>query len=178
MLMAFRKFFMGLAIASIFVIGIWLLCFVPQAIAETLTYKSFTHAVKAEAVPIADAEGHLVRLTLREGAYIFQNGELAWAKQVLYNDLIKGAGSIIVYSTVTFLDGSIIITHSQTKAAANPSGVQTGSTSTGEIIHGTGRFQGIKGTITASGKTLPPEKGEPAGKVVGEGTYTYTLPSK
>ncbi len=161
-----------------FVISIWLLCFVPQATAETLSYKSFTHAVKAEAVPIADAEGHLVRLTQREGAYIFQNGEFAWAKQVLYNDLIKGAGTIIVYSTLTFLDGSTIITHSQTKAVANPAGVQTGSTSTGEIIHGTGRFQGIKGTITASGKTLPPEKGEPAGKVVGEGTYTFTLPPK
>jgi hypothetical protein len=129
---------MGLVVACIFVIGIWLLGFAPQATAEILNYKSFTHVVKAEAVPIPDAEGHLVRLTLREGAYMFQNGELAWAKQVLYNDLIKGAGSIVVYSTVTFLDGSTITTRSQTKAVANPAGVQTGSTSTGEIIHGTG----------------------------------------
>jgi len=48
----------------------------------------------------------------------------------------------------------------------------------GDIIHGTGRFQGIKGTVTTSSKRLPPEKGELMGKTIGEGTLNYTLPSK
>ncbi len=61
---------------------------------------------------------------------------------------------------------------------ATPAGLQTGSKMSGEIIHGTGRFQGIKGTVSSTSKILPPEKGEPSGKAVGEGALVYTLPSK
>jgi hypothetical protein len=176
--MAIRRFCLGLAIASIFVIGVYPLGSVPQATAETLNYKIFNHVTKAEAVPIPDAEGHLVRLTQREGVYIFENGELAWLKLVLYADLIKGAGPIETYGTITFQDGSTITTHAKGRVEATPAGVQTATKSTAEIIHGTGRFQGIKGTVTLSSKILPPEKGEPSGKSLGEGAFVYTLPSK
>jgi len=47
-----------------------------------------------------------------------------------------------------------------------------------EILKGTGRFEGINGTASAKSKFIPPEKGEPGPKAVGEGTITYTLPSK
>ena len=144
--MAIRRFFIALTVASIFVIGIGLLGFVPQATAETLNFKFFNHVTRAEAVPIPDAEGHLVRLTQREGVFIFENGELAWVKAVLYNDLIKMAGFIEQYYTITFQDGSTITIHSKGRVEATPAGVQTAGKQTGEIIHGTGRFQGIKGT--------------------------------
>jgi hypothetical protein len=176
--MAIRRCFIGLAIASIFVIGIWLLGSVPQATAESLNYKFFNHVTKAEAVPIPDAEGHLIRLTVREGVFIFENGELTWGKGVSYNDSIKGVGHNEQYTTITFQDGSTITTHAKGRVEATPAGPQRGVKSTGEIIHGTGRFQGIKGTVTSSSKVLPPEKGEPFGKAIGEGTYVYTLPSK
>jgi len=176
--MTIRRFLIGLAVASIFVIGIWFLCFVPPATAETLNYKNFNHVTKAEAVPIPDAEGHLVRFTVRDGVQIFENGELAWLKAVLYADLTKGAGPLDTYAIVTFQDGSTIITHTKGRVEATPEGLQTGTKYTGEIIHGTGRFQGIKGSVTTSSKLLPPEKGEPSGKSLGEGTYVYTLPSK
>ena len=68
--MAIRRFFIALTVASIFVIGIWLLGFVPQATAETLNFKFFNHVTRAEAVPIPDAEGHLVRLTQRGSIYL------------------------------------------------------------------------------------------------------------
>ena len=176
--MAVRRLSMGLAIGSILVIGIWLLGFVPQATAETLNFKFFNQVMKAEAVPIPDAEGHLIRLTVREGVQIFENGEMAPTKMVLYNDLIKGAGVIDMYVVITFQDGSTIVTHTKGRVEATPAGLQTAAKFTGEIIHGTGRFQGIKGTYTSSSKVLPPEKGEPSGKALGEGTYVYTLPSK
>ena len=47
-----------------------------------------------------------------------------------------------------------------------------------EIIKGTGRFEGIKGTQNLTVKYLPLEKGEVGPKGYGEGTITYTLPSK
>jgi hypothetical protein len=52
------------------------------------------------------------------------------------------------------------------------------SSKAGVIIHGLGRFQGIKGIITTSSKRLPPEKGELEDKTIGKGTLNYTLPSK
>ena len=176
--MAIRRIFISLTIASIFMIGIWLLGFVPQATAETLNFRIFDHATKAEVVPIPDAEGHIVRLTLREGVAIFPNGELAWTKSVLYSDLIKGAGTMDGYITINFQDGSTITTHRKGIIEANAAGVQTAAKQTGEIIHGTGRFQGIKGTYAHSSKLLPPEKGESSGKSLMEATLVYTLPGK
>ena len=163
---------------GILIIAIGLLDFVPQATGETLNFKSFNQVTKAEALPIPDAEGHLIRLTVREGVQLFENGEMAPTKSVLYADLIEGAGSLEVYSIITFQDGSIIITHTKGRVEATPAGLQTTSKLAGEITHGTGRFQGIKGTYTLSSKVLPPEKGEPSGKSLGEGTYVYTLPNK
>jgi hypothetical protein len=163
---------------GLFIISTSLLGSVPRAMAETMNFKYFNHVVKAEGVPLPDAEGHIVRLTLREGVTIFEKGELAWHKSVLYVDLIKGAGPYDVYVTQTFQDGSTIATRSKGTIEATTAGLQTGAKQTGEIIHGTGRFQGIKGTYTGSAKVLPPEKGEPSGKSLGEGTYVYTLPSK
>jgi hypothetical protein len=176
--MAIRRFFIGLAVASIFVIGIWLLGSVPQATAETLNYKNFNHVTKVERFPIPDAEGHLVSLSVREGVSIFENGELAWYKAVFYSDMIKGAGSAESYITITFQDGSTITTHTKGRVEATPAGVQTATKWAGEIIHGAGRFQGIKGTVTSFSKMLPPEKGELVGKSIGGGSFVYTLPNK
>jgi hypothetical protein len=176
--MAIRRFCLGLAIASIFVIGIWLLGSVPQATAETLNFKTFNHVTKMERVPIADADGHFISASVREGVTIFENGELTWIKVTGVADTIKGAGPFDMYATYTFQDGSTFTTRTKGKVEATPVGVQTAAKFTGEIIHGTGRFRGIKGTATNSSKMLPPEKGEPSGKLLGEGTFVYTLPSK
>jgi hypothetical protein len=49
---------------------------------------------------------------------------------------------------------------------------------TSEILKGTGRFVGIKGTQSAKIKYLPLEKGDAGPRGYGEGTITYTLPPK
>ena len=125
-----------------------------------------------EALPVPDAEGHWVGMMVREGVAIYENGELAWAKAVVIFDGTKGAGPFSQYSTTTFQDGSTIT--GCTKGTSGSGNAEW----TGEIIHGTGRFQGIKGAVTSSSKYLPPEKGEVQGKGVGEGTITFTLPPK
>ena len=175
--MAIRRCFIGLASATLFVISIWLLGSVPQATAETLSGKSFNHVTKAEMFPIADVEGHVIGVTVREGVAVFENGEWAWHKATVMSDLIKGAGTLDQYATITFLDGSTITTHTK-GTIETPQGVPSAVKFTGDIINGTGRFQGIKGTHTISVKLFPPEKGELAGKAFGEGTMAYTLPSK
>ena len=157
---------------GILVISAWVLGSAIQAGAETLNYKFYSWVSKAETVAIADAEGHIVNLTVREAFVVFENGELATGTYVSTADFTKGAGPFMQYATITFADRSTIIRKDQ--------GTFGGGTSayTSEIIKGTGRFEGIKGTNVAKGKFLPVEKGEAGPKNYGEGTLTYTLPSK
>jgi hypothetical protein len=169
MTMATKKFMWVLL--SVF-IATWLLGSVSQTMAETRKGKTFQHTTRVEMVPIPDAEGHMVGAFVREGVNIYDNGELGWNKTLIIWDGTKGVGSFSQYTTVTFQDGST--TTSYTK------GTSSGPTAqfSGEIIHGTGRFQGIKGTVTGTAKNLPPAKGETMGKTLSEWTQTFTLPPK
>lgn len=94
--MVIRKCFIGPSIVSIFLIGIWLLGPVPQATAETLHYKTFSHVTKSEMVPIADAEGHFIGVLVREGVAVFGNGEWAWMKGPTFAISSKKQGRVTV----------------------------------------------------------------------------------
>ena len=159
---------------GVLVILAWLLGSVMQAGAETLNFKFFSRVTRNEVFPIGDIEGHGVGTQVREGAMIFASGELGWMKAINSFDNTQVAGAFDQYFIVTFQDGSTITCHNK--------GTSTGGSSptakwAGEIIQGTGRFQGIKGTATAEIKFIPP-KDEFGLKGLGEGTFDYTLPSK
>jgi hypothetical protein len=119
-----------------------------------------------------------VRLEVRGAFYVFENGEVATVNTVTTGDFIKGSGPIMVYVTMNFADGSTIIIKGQGTVAGTATGSYTSSGWTSEIIKGTGRFEGIKGTQAAKAKLFPVEKWEAGPKGYGEGTITYTLPSK
>ena len=78
--MALRRCFIGLVSACVFVIGICLPVSVPQAAAETLNFKQFTHATKTELVPIADVAGHVMGVQVREGVIVLESGEAGLAE--------------------------------------------------------------------------------------------------
>jgi len=160
---------------GVFIIAAWLLGSVPPVMAETWNAKFLYSVTKMEGLPIPDAEGHWVGTIEREGVTIYENGELAWSKRVIILDMImtKGVGTQSTYTMTTFQDGSTITTSHK-----GPIVSSTTVKLTGEIIHGTGRFKGIKGTETNSSRTLPAEKGETIGKIVGDSTITFTLPPK
>ena len=163
---------------ALLVISVGLLCFVPQAIAETLSVKSFLHVTQSQNVQIGDAADHWVALVVREGAAALETGEMAWAKGVVTFDVIDGGGPWTLYTTLTFQDGSTIITVSKGVSEKHSASGHQDQKRTGEIIKGTGRFEGIKGTTSALMKQIPPEKGELGPKVFTEGTLTYTLPKR
>ena len=163
----------------ILLIGVWLVGFATPASAETMRYKIYTYVVKSENVLIGDVEGHAVSLAIRRAILVFENGETGTNNLVITGDRIKQSGPILVYSTMTFPDGSTIVIKSQgTTGGGTAVGVPTTAEVTGEIIKGTGRFEGIKGTETKRFKYFPLEKGEDGPKGIGEGTMNYTLPSK
>ena len=165
--------YLGPAITGIFVIGIWLLGSVPQGMTETMNYKFLSHVTTGQAFPIDDAEGHVVGVNVRFTAMLLENGEMAWGKVIVLFDRTKGEGSLDQYGTINFQDGSTILTRTKGGTAGSTGKVM------GEIIHGTGRFQGIKGTTTTPViRFFPLEKGETGAKSFGEGILNYTLPPK
>ena len=139
---------------------------------KTMKYKFYTWVVKAETVPVDDVEGHNVALQVRGSFVVYENGEVATARAVVSSDRMKLSSQFMQYSTTTFEDGSTISSKTQGTREGGVGGWTT------EIIKGTGRFEGIKGTVTTKAKYLPLEKGEAGTKGYGEGTMTYTVPSK
>ena len=163
------------ALFGIIVISAWVLGSTHQVGAETMNYKFYTYLVKEEGFPVNDVEGHAVFLNVRKTFFAFENGEVATGNFVITGDFIKNAGPWMQYGTLNFPDGSTITYKSQGTFGGGSASM------TSEILKGTGRFEGIKGTQSAKGKYLPPEKGEPGTNVnkgYGEGSFTYTLPSK
>ncbi len=163
---------------GVILITAWVLGSATKGKAEALNYKSYSYVVKAEDVPVGDVEGHTVGLSIRKAFYVFENGEVATTNSVATRDLIKGVGQSMQYTTISFSDGSTIIVKSQGRGGGTTTAAQTSGALTSEIIKGTGRFEGIKGTQATKLKFLPVEKGEGGPKGIGEGTITYTLPSK
>ena len=163
---------------GILVISAWVLGSAIQAGAETMNYKFYTWVVKGEAVPIGDVEGHVLGLFIRGSFFVFENGEIATSNSVTTADRTKGSGPFMQYVTIKYADGSTMIIKSQGSLGGTAAGSPGSGAWTSEIIKGTGRFEGIKGTQSANAKYLPVEPGEAGPKGYGEGTITYTLPPK
>jgi hypothetical protein len=163
---------------GILVISAWVLGSAVPAAAETLNYKSYIWMNKQEIVPVDDVEGHNVTLAQRGGFYVFENGEIATIQRVSLNDLIKGSGSATFYETITFADGSTIMLKGQSTLSGTGAGTVASHRMVIEIIKGSGRFEGIKGTAKSAAKFIPAGKGEAGSKQHGEGTITYTMPTK
>ena len=173
--MATKKLMWSFIIFS--VASFWLMGFVTPVSAETLKFKIYSYVTQEQSLPVGDMEGHILSLMTRRAFCILENGEIATEIAVMTRDIIEGSGSAIQYRTMTFADGSTIIVKAQTTVEGTVAGTSAART-TREIIKGTGRFEGIKGTGTSTVKYFPVEKGEAGPKGIGEGTLTYTLPSK
>jgi hypothetical protein len=163
----------GVLVISSFVLG----SAIQAGAEETLKFKFYSYTTKYECAPVGDVEGHMLCLLTKWAFCVLENGEIATELAVITNDTIKGSGSAIQYRTMTFADRSSIIVKAVTTVEGTAAG-RTAAKTTREIIKGTGRFAGIKGTGTSSVKYLPLEKGELTEKGIGEGTLTYTLPGK
>jgi hypothetical protein len=143
-----------------------------QPKADNWNGRFFSSVTKMEGLPIPDADGHFVGMMVIEGVAIYDNGELAWLKAVVIFDATKRRVPFSQYTTTTFQDGATITTYAKS-TGGGPTANWTEKT-----IHGTGRFQGVKGTMKISVKYLPHETGGVGRKIVGKFTSAFTLPAK
>ena len=175
--MAIRGRFIGLVIVSIVVIGILFLGSVTGAGAETMKCRMVITETMDKRIPVVDQEGHVLGVHILEGLAFFERGEIAKVKiESVYDEIMGKTTQTIGYNIYTFEDGSTIMGRFQRLAVVDASGNLSYKGST-EFVKGTGRFAGIKGTASSTGKNFLPSKDE-ALKVFNDVTLTYTLPSE
>jgi hypothetical protein len=162
---------------GVFILAAWLLGSVMGAQAETMKCRTASVSTKGDTMQVSDVEGGTLRMGTSEGLAFCENGEIADFKAIFISDGIAGKGwQLIGYNYFIFEDGSKIITKFDQRATADSSG-KISAKSTGEIVKGTGRFEGIKGTESGIGIKVPDVKGATP-KSARDRTITYTLPSK
>jgi hypothetical protein len=166
-------------LVGILVISAWLLASVTQA-GEKIVKKAkvTSYVIKVEVIPVPDVEGHIVGLYERRGVSVSEDGEVAAYHARGTFDFIKYQGPFQGYCQLTYKDGSTTISKYQGTMTLTPGEKLPTYTGKGEYIKGTGRFQGIKGNVSFSGKYITPYRKETKGDVVMDVTRTYTLPSK
>lgn len=160
------------------VISVWLFMPVSQVNAETRKWKVNNQITQFEFIPILDTPGHIVGVFERQGDVQFEDGEKA--KQILRGtvDINRGQGTFQSYSLITFEDGSTTMIKVEGVSKMPPGGKLPISEGKGEYIKGTGRFQGIQGTMSFKGKQTKPYGGQYKADMEVEATATYTLPGK
>jgi hypothetical protein len=162
----------------VFLISALILLSVTQAGAETVKYNYTTNHTRVEWVPIPDMKGHIAGIFERRGVSIFENEVAALTIRGTF-DKQKGIVSFQGYNQTTFKDGSTITQKIQGTLSPPPGEKLRLYEGKGEYIMGTGRFEGIKGTITISGREITPlTKDDIAAYNWMEVTGTYTLPKK
>jgi hypothetical protein len=166
-------------VIGLFIIATWFLGFVIEAQAETMKCRVGRVVTKDETMAISDEEGHVFGMQISEGVAFFENGDVANFKTQSISDRRTGTGKgrqSISYIFFTFEDESSIVIKLDFRSIADASG-KISTKAAGEMIKGTGRFAGIKGTFSSTGKMLPSMKGE-ADKFYIDAILTYTLPPK
>ncbi len=164
---------------GIILISAWILGSAIRAGAETMKCRTAGIVVKDETLSVGYEEGHVLGLQTTEGLAFFEDGEIATFRSTLvydrYDKVVPGRSSqAIGYTVFTFKDGSTFVQRFQRLQGPDktiPAQVVS------EFMKGTGRFEGIKGSISGTSKRAPEVKGE-AKRYVSDMTFTYTLPSK
>ena len=164
---------------AILAISAWVLGSVNQAEAETLKIKVSSYNTQVKVIQVEDMEGHTLMPHTRRGLAFFENGDVATYTNWGSNDYIKGRGPTDAYTMFTFEDGSTIVYKLKGIYEPGPRGLPVGK-GTGEFTKGTGKYEGIKGTLTWSGKfyTLYSKEKGTLGDYVLDITATYTLPPR
>ena len=147
---------------------------VTQAGAATMKFRIVTFHTKLEVIKVGDVEGHIIGVLDSPGLASFDTGEVAVLSQWGSFDYTKGAGIHKAYLRLTFEDGSTIDYKMEGTTRPDPKGEGSLFEGTSEIYQGSGRYTGIHGKGTHTGKRVV-ALGAGA-QVYFDFILTYTLP--
>ena len=145
--------------------------------AETEKNRVYSYVTKFHVIPVGFAKAPANMIMERRGVAEFEDGELATVIVRGSGKMTPKGGQVEGFSSYTFEDGASYTTQWKVQLVNNEGKLPTIS-GKGTIIDGTGRFEGMKGDSTVTGKFLTPyskEKGT-LGDVIADHVVNYTLP--
>ena len=146
--------------------------------AEELKVRIASYITNHEIKPVGNAEGHIAGPYLRRGLVFLESGEVGLFRSTGKIEMRKGDGSVSSESTYSFEDGSTISVSVDGDIEARPGAGLIYHRLSGKSVSGTGRYQGIKGSATATGKGLTPFGEETRSDAYFDVAVTYTRTSK
>ena len=171
-----RKIIMALIFAFVLLIGYGPI--ITQAQAESMDFKLVSMIEKIEWVKVTQTEGVMLGVLDRKGLSIFENGEIATTSCRGIIDTKKGFQG---YSSMIFEDGStLLLSWKGPTSRSRPAGGKYNEyTIAVEYVEGTGRFKGVKGNGTYTGKAPQWDEDYKAkGFTLYEFSGTYSLTSQ
>lgn len=171
-----KKKIMLLILSFIFLAGFGPL--VAHIQAESMNFKLVSMYDKVERVKVPEAEGVMIGVMDRNGLSIFDDGEIAITNCRGIFDTKKGFQG---YSSLIFKDDSTIVLSwkGPTSQSRSADGKYWEYGIAVEYAEGTGRFKGIKGNGTYTGKApLWDDDYAAKGFTYYEFSGTYSLPSQ
>jgi len=129
---------------------------------------------KAEAAKVGDVPGHVIGVAEANGLTFPEKDEpAAYSVQVMF-DYVNGSGPHWGYCMTTWEDGSTTVVKVEGTTTATQGGKISLFEGTFTYVKGTGRYAGIKGGGSYTGKRVTPLA---AGAFCySDATETYTLP--
>lgn len=134
------------------------------------------HPSKVEVMQVGDVPSHVVGIADASGLSFNDSGEVANYSGKIFFDLTNGTGPHQSYTVLTFEDKSTLISLNKGMTTARPDGTSTFE-GTFTYIGGTGRFSGVKGGGSYTGKRMAPWALDGAADSFSDSVATYTLPS-
>jgi len=148
------------------------------SIAEDAKWTVTSYITKVERITVADHEKHILLLLERRGLADFENGDVAAYHTRATCDLYGYSGLCNGYSDLTYMDKSQTIIKYQLKVEVPDGKKLPYLKGTGEFIKGTGRFEGIEGTVTFSGHYVTLNNKVTRGDMIVKASGSYKLSSR
>ncbi len=142
--------------------------------AETLKWRQGLRITQAESTIVGSVPGRVVGIGDSSGVAFFENGDVAATGTHFTFFYTNGSGAADAFAPFTFEDGSTFVIKFRTIAKANKADKTTTFTGEFSFVHGSGRFAGIKGGGSVSGRRFKPIGAGAA--LYFDYTGTYTLP--
>jgi hypothetical protein len=146
-----------------------------DANAEDVEYQVIDYLVRVDFIPVPDVDKHAVGTYERRGVAIYKDGQTAAYHSKGTWDFIDSNGPFTGYATLTYKDGSTAMTRYSGNMTKEPEKLPR-YTGKGEYIKGTGRYEGIKGTVSFTGEYITPYGKETKGDSIVINKASYTLP--
>jgi hypothetical protein len=121
---------------------------------ETLKWRHVQHAASVQTLQVGDANGHALNLYRTPGIAFLPDGSTATTLVIGTSDLVNGSGTVNGYGTITFSDGSELLTK-YTGTVFPREGSKMLRKGTYIVVGGKGRYAGAKGDGTWEGDGAP-----------------------